>query len=54
MLFWIFELLTFYGKCIRFCKFSGTVLEDKKSKEYFNPQLNKPRIKFAVPSDKIF
>ena len=41
---------------IRFCrdeKFSGTVLEDKESKKYFNPQLNKPRINFAVPSDKI-
>ena len=40
----------------RFCrdeKFSSTVLEDKESKEYFNPQLNKPRINFAVPSDQI-
>ena len=48
--------LNFHGKWIRFCKsekFSGTVLEDKESKEYFNPQLNKPRIIFAVPSDKI-
>ena len=34
-------------------KFSGTVLEDKESKKYFNPQLNKPRINFAAPSDKI-
>ena len=56
MLFWIFGLLNFYGKWIRSCrdeKFSGRVLEDKESKEYFNPQLNKPRINFAVPSDKI-
>ena len=28
-------------------------LEDKESKKYFNPQLNKPRINFAAPSDKI-
>ena len=56
LLFWIFGLLNFHGKWIRFCrdeKFSGTILEDKKSKEYFNPQLNKPNINFAVPSDKI-
>ena len=56
MLFWIFGLLNFQGKWIRFCrdeKFSGTVLEGKERKEYFNPQLNKPRINFAVPSDKI-
>ena len=56
MLFWMFELLYFHGKWIRFCrdeKFSGTVLEDKGSKKYFNPQLNKPRINFAAPSDKI-
>ena len=47
MLFWTLGLLNFHGKWIRFCrdeKFSGTVLEDKESKEYFNPQLNKPRI----------
>ena len=53
MLFWIFGLLNFHGKLIRFCsdeKFSGTVLEVKESKENFNPQLNKPRINFAVPS----
>ena len=56
MLFWMFGLLYFHGKWIRFCrdeKFSGTVLEDKESKKYFNPQLNKPRINFAAPSDKI-
>ena len=56
MLFWMFGLLYFYGKWIRFCrdeKFSGTVLEDKEGKKYFNPQLNEPRINFAVPSDKI-
>ena len=56
ILFWISGLLNFHRKWIRFCKsekFSGTVLEDKESKEYFNPQLNKPRINFAVPSDKI-
>ena len=56
MLFWIFRLLNFHGKCIRFCrdqKSSGTVLENKESKEYFNPQLYKPRIDFAVPSDEI-
>ena len=56
MLFWIFGLLNFHGRWIRFCrdeKFSGTVLEDKESKEYFNLQLNKPRINFTVPSDKI-
>ena len=56
MLFWMFELLYYHGKWIRFCrdeKFSGTVLENKESKKYFNPQLNKPRINFAVPSDKI-
>ena len=56
MLFWIFGLLKFHRKWIRFCwdeKFSGTVLEDKRSKEYFNPQLNKPIVSFAVPSDKI-
>ena len=49
-------LLYFHGKWIRFCrdeKFSGTVLEDKESKKYLNPQLNKPRINFAAPSDKI-
>ena len=34
-------------------KFSGTVLEHKEIKKYFNPQLNKPRINFAVPSDNI-
>ena len=53
---WIFGLLYFHGKWIRFFrdeKFSGTVLEDKESKKYFNPQLNKPRIDFTVPSDKI-
>ena len=56
MLFWTFGLLYFHGKWIRFCrdeKFSGTVLEGKESKKYFNPQLNKPRINFAAPSDKI-
>ena len=56
MLFSIFGLLYFHGKWIRFCrdeKFSGTVLEIKESKKYFNPQLNKPRINFAAPSDKI-
>ena len=56
LLFWMFGLLYFHGKWIRFCrdeKFSGTVLEDKESKKYFNPQLNKPRINFAVPTDKI-
>ena len=56
MSFWMFGLLYFYGKWIRFCrdeKFSGTVLEHKESKKYFNPQLNKPRINFAAPSDKI-
>ena len=56
MLFWMFGLLYFRGKWIRFCrdgKFSGTVLEDKESKKYFNPQINKPRINFAAPSDKI-
>ena len=56
MLFWIFGLLNFHGRWITFCrgeKFSGTVFEDKESKECFNPQLNKPRINFAVPSDKI-
>ena len=40
MLFWMFGLLYFHGKWIRFCrdgKFSGTVLEDKESKKYFNP-----------------
>ena len=55
-LFWMFGLLYFHGKWIRFCrdeKFSGTVLEDKESKKYFNPQLNKPKINFAVPPDKI-
>ena len=55
-LFWMFGLLYFHGKWIRFWrdeKFSGTVLEDKDSKKYFNPQLNKPRINFAVPPDKI-
>ena len=44
MLFWIFGLLNFHGKWIRFCKsvkFSGTVLEDKESKEYFSSALNK-------------
>ena len=52
MLFWMFGLLYFHGKWIRFCrdeKFSGTVLEDKESKKYFNPQLNKPRTNFAAP-----
>ena len=57
MLFWMFGLLYFHGKLIRFRrveKSSGTVLEDKESKEYFNSQLNKPRINFfAAPSDKI-
>ena len=56
MLFSMFGLLYFRGKSIRFCrdeKFSGTVLEDQESKKYFNPQLNKPRINFAVSSDKI-
>ena len=56
VLFWMFGLLYFHGKWIRFCrdeKFSGTVLEDKESKKYFNPQLNKPKINFAAPSDKI-
>ena len=56
MLFWMFGLFYFDGKWIRFCrdgKFSGTFLEDKESKKYFNPQLNKPRINFAAPSDKI-
>ena len=56
MLFRIFGLLYFHGKWIRFWKdkkFSGTVLEDKEKKEYFNPQVNKPIINFAVPSDKI-
>ena len=56
MLFWMFGLLYFHGKWIRFCrdeKFSGTVLERKESKKYFNPQLNKPRINFAALSDKI-
>ena len=55
-LFWIPGLSNFHEKRIRFCrdeKFSGTVLEDKESKEYFNPQLNKLRINFAVLSDKI-
>ena len=55
MLFWIFGLLNFHEKWIRFRsdeKFSGTVLEGKESKEYFNPQLNKPRINFAVPQIK--
>ena len=55
MLFWMFGLLYFHGKWIRFCrdeKFSGMVLEHKESKKYFNPQLNKPRINFAAPSDK--
>ena len=52
MLFWMFGLLYFHIKWIRFCrdeKFSGTVLEDKESKKYFNPQLNKSRINFAAP-----
>ena len=56
MLFWMLGLLYFHGKRIRFCraeKFSGTVLEDKESKKYFNPQLSKPRINFAAPSDNI-
>ena len=56
MLFWMFGLLYFHGKWIRFCrdeKFSGKVLEHKESKKYFNPQLFKPRINFAAPSDKI-
>ena len=56
MLFWMFGLLYAHGKWIRFCrdgKFSGMVLEDKESKKYVNPQLNKPRINFAEPSDKI-
>ena len=56
LLFWLFGLLYFHGKWISFCrddKFSGTVLENKESKKYFNPQLNKPRIDFAAPSDKI-
>ena len=56
MLFWMFELLYFHGKWIRFCrdeKFSGTFLEHKESKKYFSPQLNKTRINFAVPSDNI-
>ena len=56
LLFWMFGLLYFHGKWIRFCRgerFSGAVLEDKESKKYFNPQLNKPRINFAVPPDKI-
>ena len=56
MLFWTFGLLNFHGKWIRFCrgeKFSGTVLEDKESKGYFNLQLNQPKINFAVLSDKI-
>ena len=56
LLFWMFGLLYFHGKWIRFCrdeKFSGTVLEDKESKKYFNPQLNKSRINSAAPSDKI-
>ena len=56
MLFMIFGLLNCHEKWIRFCrdeKFSGTVLEDNESKEYFNPLLNQPRINFAVPSDKI-
>ena len=48
----MFRLLHFHRKWIRFCrdeKFSGAVLEDKESKKYFNPQLNKPRINFAMP-----
>ena len=52
MLFWMFAFLYFHGKWIRFCrdqKFSGTVLEDKENKKYFNPQLNKPRINFRRP-----
>ena len=56
LLFWIFGLLNFHGKWIRFYrseKFGGTVLEDKESKGYFSPQLNKPRIIFSLPSDKI-
>ena len=59
MLFWVFGLLNFHGKWIRLSekcrseKFSGTVLEDKESNGYFNPQLYKPTINFAVPSDKI-
>ena len=56
LLFWMFGLLYFHGKWIRFCrdeKFSGTVLEDKESNKYFNPQLNKPKINFAVPPDEI-
>ena len=56
MLFYIFGLLKFHGKWIRYCrgeKFSGTVLEDKENKGYFNPQLNKLRINFAMPFDKI-
>ena len=56
MLFWMFGLLYCHEKWIRFCrdeKFSGTVLEDKESKKYFNPQLNKLRINFAALSDKI-
>ena len=56
MLFWMFGLLYFHGKWIRFFrdeKFSGTVLEHKESKKYLNPQLNKPIKNFAVPSDNI-
>ena len=56
MLFWMFGLLYFHGRWIRFCrdeKFSGTVSEHKESKKYSNPQLNKSRINFAVPSDNI-
>ena len=52
MLFWMFGLLYFHGKWIRFCRdeqFSGSVLEHKESKKYFNPQLNKPRIKLLCP-----
>ena len=45
--------LEFSWKMDRGEKFSGTVSEDKESKGYFNPQLNKPRINFTVPSDKI-
>ena len=41
------------NKILQGWKFSGAVFEDKESKKYFNPQLTKPRINFAVPPDKI-
>ena len=50
MLFWIFGLLNFHGRRIRFCwdeNFSGTVLEDKESKESFNPQFKQAKKKIC-------